>query len=335
VTDTSMPEAILRMPETLQRMAGAGRISAEDVLVLRRKVFSDGVVQAHEAEWLFALNDTCHDNAPEWPVFFVEALVDYTVHQAEPHGYVSPDNGEWLVARISRSGIVKTRTELELLVKILEQSRVSPESLVGFALSQVRSAVVEGSGPVRSGASLQPGRIGKAEIELLRRILYAYGGDGNIAVTRTEADVLFDINDATRTADNDAEWADLFVKAVANHLLAGHGHEVPPRDVALARAKWLDEPTGGVLRSMASGLTGIWQAYRQPDVWEERVERQNEAIRSAERIDADEARWLAGHLKRYDRLADHEVALIRFLAEEAPETDPALRPLMDMAQVSA
>jgi hypothetical protein len=276
VTDTSMAEAILHMPEALQRMAGAGRISAEDVLVLRRKVFTDGVVQPNEAEWLFALNDTCHDIAPEWPEFFVEALVDYTVHQTKPHGYVSPENARWLMNRISRSGVVKTRTELELLLKILEEARSSPDSLVGFALNQVKVAVIDGSGPVRSGDSLQPGRIGKPEVELVRRILYAAGGDGNIAVTRTEVEVLFDINDATRGADNDADWADLFVKATANHLLAGHGHDVPPRDVALVRARWLDEPSGGILQSMARGLSGIWQAYRQPDAWEERVEEQEE-----------------------------------------------------------
>ena len=57
MTDTSMPEA-------LRRMAEAGRISAEDVLVLRRTIFPDGKVQPHEADWLFALNDACEDNAP-------------------------------------------------------------------------------------------------------------------------------------------------------------------------------------------------------------------------------------------------------------------------------
>ena len=31
----------------------------------------------------------------------------------------------------------------------------------------------------------------------MRRMLYAFGGDGNIAITRQEAEVLFDINDAT------------------------------------------------------------------------------------------------------------------------------------------
>ena len=321
------------MPESLQRMAEAGHISAEDVLTLRRKVFADGVVHAREAEWLFALNDACQGNAPEWPAFFVEALVDYTVHQAQPHGYVSPENGQWLVDRISRDGKVKTGTELELLLKVLEEARSSPDSLVGFALKQVRVAVVEGSGPVRSGQSLQPGRIGKPEVELLRRILYAYGGSGNIAVTRTEAEVLFEINDATRTADNDPDWADLFVKALADHLLSNHGHDVPPREVALARAQWLDEPSGGFLRSMVSGLTGIWQAYRQPDAWEERLEEQKDAIRSAERISTEEARWLADRLERYRELRDHEIALIAFLAEESTEIDPALRPLMDKVRV--
>lgn len=263
MTDTSMPEA-------LRRMAGAGRISADDVLVMRRTVFTDGKVQAHEAEWLFALNDASDDNAPEWPVFFVEALVDYAVHQAEPHGYMSPENGQWLVERITRDGKVKSRTELELLVKAIEQSRIAPDDLINFALSQVKSSVVEASGG-------EPGRVDKAEVGLLRRILFAYGGAGNIAVTRSEAEMMFDINDRTRDADNDPEWADFFVKAIANHLLAGRGHDVPPRDVALARAKWLDEPSPGLFRSMATTLTGIWQAYREPEAWEERAEEQGGA----------------------------------------------------------
>jgi hypothetical protein len=322
------------MPEALRRMSQAGRISAEDVLTLRRTVFSDGVIQPREAEWLFALNDSCNDNAPEWPALFVEGLVDYTVNQAEPHGYMSPENAQWLVERISRDGKVKTGTELELLLKALEQSRISPDSLVAFALNQVKGAVIDGSGPVRSGASLEPGRVGKAEVELLRRILYAYGGSGNIAVTRAEAEVLFDINDTTRTADNDPEWDDLFVKAIANHLLAGHGHDIPSREAALTRSQWLDEPSGGVLNSIVKGLTGIWQAYRQPDAWEERVDQQEERIRSAEPISTEEARWLAAKLERYGDLRDHEVVLIEFLAEESTEIDPALLPFSEKVRVN-
>jgi hypothetical protein len=132
---------------------------------------------------------------------------------------------------------------------------------------------------VRSGASLQPGHVGKDEVDLLRRMLYAYGGSGNVAICRTEADVLFDINDATRTADNHPDWADLFVKAIANHLMADTA-------TTCRRATWrwrapngsTNPPAAFFSRSMASGLTGIWQAYRQPDVWEERVARQQAAI---------------------------------------------------------
>jgi hypothetical protein len=333
VTDVSMPAA-------LRQMAESGQITAEDVLTLRRKVFADGVVAAHEAEWLLALNDACCEaSSPEWPVFFVEALVDYTVHQAVPHGYVSEDNARWLMARISRSGIVKTKTELELLVKILEASRTSPESLVGFAIDQVKTAVIEGSGPACS-AGFRPGHVGKDEVDLLRRVLYAYGGSGNVAICRTEAELLFDINDATRNADNHPDWADLFVKAIANHLMADHGHSVPPRDVALARAQWLDERSAGLgsffVAAMSGGLKGIWQAYRQPDARTgraDRAARQRAAIATAERIDAEEAQWLAGRLARYDALRDHEIALVEFLADESPDIDPALRPLMAKAGV--
>jgi hypothetical protein len=312
------------MPEALERMSAAGRITAEDVLTMRRQVFADGVVEAHEAEWLFALNDACHDCPPEWREFFVEALVDYTVHQAEPHGYVSPENADWLVDRISLGGKVETPGEFELLVRTLEQARSSPDNLAGFALAQIRRGVAEGDG-----------RVGKAEVKALRRILYASGGAGNIAVTRAEAEALFDINDKTRAAGNDPAWAELFVKAIANHLLAGHGHAVPPREEALARARWLDEPRGGFFSSMANGLSSLWQGYREPDEEDARVERQLSAIRSAERIDAGEADWLATRLGRYGDLRDHEIALIRFLAEESPDIDPALHPLLERARADA
>lgn len=323
------------MPDAVKRILDSGRITADDVLTLRRTVFADGAVGRNEAEWLFALNDRCSAAGKEWPDFFVEALTDYTVHQVEPHGYVSEENAGWLVDRISRNGIVKTDTELELLVKVLEAARTSPESLVAFALAQVKAAVLDGEGPVASGRSLEPGRIGEAEVEILRRMLYAYAGPGNIAVTRTEADLLFDINDATHGADNHPAWSDLFVKAIANHLMAAFGHVVPPRQVALARAQWLDDETSRVDRfivnALSGGLKGIWQAYRQPGVWEERLAEQERAIAAAEPIDAEEARWLTRRIERNGRICDHERALVRFLIEESPAVDAALKPLIEKA----
>jgi hypothetical protein len=106
-------------------------------------------------------------------------------------------------------------------VKVLDRAKLSPVKLVRFALEQVKLAVTVGDGYLghaRSNRRLSPGVIGEVEVELIRRILYAFGGDGNIAVTRQEAEVLFDINDATAEASNDPAWSDLFVKALANFL---------------------------------------------------------------------------------------------------------------------
>jgi hypothetical protein len=71
-------------------------------------------------------------------------------------------------------------------------------------------------------------------------MLYAFGGDGNIAVTQQEASVLFDINDATAETENHPAWSDLFVKALANFLMATSGYQVPTRQEALRREAWLE-----------------------------------------------------------------------------------------------
>ncbi|MHC2791805.1 hypothetical protein ACVINZ_000817 [Mesorhizobium jarvisii] len=193
-----MGELIMSAP--VAGLTSKNRIAPEDVVMLRRDVFADGVVTRGEAEALFALDQTAQDKCAEWAPFFVEAVTDYIVHQEKPSGYISQDNADWLVRTISRDGMVDSRTELELLVHVLEKARSSPSKLCVYALEQVAHAVIDGKGPLMLGGVLVPGLIAKAEVELLRRILYAHGGDGNIAITRGEAEVLFRINEHTAQA---------------------------------------------------------------------------------------------------------------------------------------
>lgn len=160
-------------------------------------------------------------------MFFIEAITDYIVHQEKPAGYISVKNADWLIETISRDGRVDSMTELELLIRVLEVAKFSTERLAAFALQQVKHAVVEAKGPLLLGGELVPGLIGKAEVDLLCRILYAFGGDGNIAITKSEAEVLFEINDRTAGSRNDPSWDDLFVKAIANFVMSTSGYEVP------------------------------------------------------------------------------------------------------------
>jgi hypothetical protein len=324
------------MNDLLGRVAVRRELTQEMAVAARHCVYKDGQIDPQEAELLFVLDETAARRSPEWVTLFVEAIVDLVVRQQPPAGYVSEENADWLIERIARRGVVTTATELELLVKVLEAATSSPKRLSAFALSQVKVAVLDGKGPLAWGGSLKPGRIGRAEADLLRRILYAFGGDGNIAVTREEAEVLFDINDGTAEADNDPAWTDLFVKAVANCLMAASGYEAPPRQVALRREAWLEEPAGGIKdflgNMLAGGLRSVLDAYRQPDLsdrWAERNENDRSSIAVAEVLSGDEAHWLSRRIGRDGTLHDNEKALLRFIRAESPNIHPSLKPLLD------
>lgn len=325
-----------KFSSAINEVASTGTIGEADVLRLRRDVFGDGFVSEADADGLFFLNDRCEWSTAQWPQFFVEALTDYVVHQAQPEGYVSKDNASWLMDRIASDGRVKSATELELLIKVLEAASSSPEELVGFALNEVKQAVLTGDGAVANGRQLQVGVIGETEVQLLRRILYAFGGDGGLAITRSEAEILFDLNDATVAAANHPSWSDLFVKAVANFMLAASGYRVPNREVALRRESWLDEQkdggVGSFMSSMLSGgLRGILDSYRQQDPAAARNEAVAAAISQAEKLTEDEARWLRERMGRDGVLHENEKALLRFIRDEAAEVHPLLKPLIEQA----
>lgn len=312
-----------------------------DVARLRRAFYKDGIVTADEAEKLFEANDACGVKDANWTDFFVEALTDYVVNQAVPEGYVTVENADWLTDRIAKDGQIETKTELELLVNVLDRARWSPVRLVRYALNQVKSAVVEDTGPLRTGSGLQKGIIDEAEVELLRRILYAFGGDGNIAITRDEADILFDINDATVDADPNPAWTDLFTKAIANVLMASSGYAVPTREKALHAETWLasrgELGAGSLVSKMISGsLTAVLSAYREQSTEERalaRLERQRAEIVTNEIITEDEAEWLADRIGRDGALSANERALIAFLQKESPKIHPVLAERV--AQLSA
>lgn len=319
---------------SLEAILDSGCVTEDNVLRLRHAFFQDGDISRHEAETLFDINRSCTEQDDGWPQFFIEALTDFIVHQEQPQGYVTVENADWLIARVFEDGHVETRTELELVIKVLDEARWSPDRLVKFALDQVKIAVVSGAGPLRSGSELSPGVIGGAEVEILRHILYASSGDGNIAVTRAEAEVLFDINDATSEAENDPSWSDLFVKAVANHLMAACGYRVPPREEALRLERWVEERDGtlGFMQKMVSGgLSAIWNVYQKQSAEEralERLEAQKREIIIAEALTEPEADWLSERIGRDGTLHENEKALLAFLRDESPDLHPSLEPLM-------
>jgi len=323
------------IPDVMERVLKARQISDDDVLAMRREVYPDGVIQPDEAERLFRLDDDCTQQSPAWMTFFVEAITDFVVNQADPPGYISEDNATWLINHISHKGKVSSATELELLVNVLDKAEQSPERLIRFALEQVKQGVLSGSGPTRIGVDLLPFRIGAGEVDLLRRMLYAFGGEGHSAITRAEADILFDINDAVGNADNHPSWSDLFVKAIANYLMAASGYTPPSRAEALRLEKWEDDDRVSTVdfftRALSGGLRGILAAYSKDTAWDERLKAEQDDIKTSERITDDEAKWLIGRINRSGGMQENERQLLRFIAEESPDINPLLKPLVDKA----
>ena len=326
-----------KLSEMLGRMAKRQSISCEDVQAMRRDVFADGIVSPREAEALFDLNNTCPTQDVAWVEFFIEALTDYCVHQADPAGYISEENAAWLINCINYDGQVNSETELELLVKVLEKASSSPMTLVAYALEQVKWGVLEGKGPIRQGLELTPGVIAEAEVDLLRRILYAFGGDGHMAISRAEAEVLFDLNDRTDEQKNHVSWSDLFVKAIANYMMAASGYQPPTREVALKREAWLDQRDGisGFMSKMVSGgLKSIFSAYNQSgelSVAEQRVKDMETDITVSERVTETETAWLIDRIGRDGLTSDNERVLIEFIKENSPSIHPSLKVLGETA----
>jgi hypothetical protein len=316
-----------------------GSIKDADVLKLRRSYYDDGRITAEEAEVIFALNDACPVQDPAWVDCFIETITDYIVDQAKPEGYLTADNAAWLIEHISKDGRVESKTEMDLLVSVLDRARWAPLSLVRFALEQVKDAVVNGTGPLRSGKMLEPGIVSQQDVELLRRIICSYGGDGNIAVTQPEADILFDIDAATAEAANHASWSDLFVRAIAGCVMAASGYATPSREEALAQDGWLDRrgdlSPGTVFAGMASGLFRGYQEQSAEERAIARLAQQKVEIVTNEAITPAEAAWLAQRIGRSGGLTPNERALLMFLKAESPSIHPSLQALVDKAAAAA
>jgi hypothetical protein len=326
---------------SIAEIKARGSIKDADVLKLRRNYYDDGIITAEEADVIFALNEACPVQDPAWADCFVETITDYLVEQAGPRGYLTAENAHWLIERIGRDGRVDSKTELELLVNVLDKSRWAPQSLVRFALEQVKLAVLSGAGPLRSGEMLEPGSVSESDVNLLRRILYAAASDGCIAITRVEAEVLFEIDESSSGRDNHPAWTDLFVKAIANCVMAASGYAPPPRQAALAGEARLDRrghfPLDAIVRGVGPGLKGFFAGYREQTTEEgaiARLTRQKVEIITHDAVEPANAGWLAQRIGRQGKLTPNEWALLMFLKTESPAIDPALRGLVDKAAVS-
>jgi hypothetical protein len=286
-------------------LEGGARIGADDVLELRRWVWPDGAVSDAEAEAVFALNRLARDAGPEWADFLIEAMTDYVVNAKPPRGYVDEANAAWLIDQIDRDGAPITATELELVVKVLERALNAPASLKAWALRRIEAGV------------LGDGRIGEDEVKLLRRILFAAGGEGALTVSQDEAELLWRLKDACLHADNGEGWQRLFVQAVGNHLMAYSSYTPLERGEAARLEAFVNDHRSNVLGFFARMRDANPAAEARKLLrGEESAPDHDAAVAAANAITQSENNWLQGHVDADGGRDPYEEALLAFVAEE-------------------
>lgn len=284
--------------------AGA-RISAEDVLALRRQVWPDGSISDAEAETLFELNRLAGESDPEWADFLIEAMTEYLVNARVPRGYVDEANADWLIFQVDRDNAPVTATELALVVKLLEKALNAPASLKAWALRQIEAGAIA------------DGRIGEDEVKLLRRILFAAGGDGALIVSQDEAELLWRLKDACLNADNAPGWKILFVQAVGNHLMAWSSYTPLERGEAARLEAFVGDHRSNVLGffSRMRGANPAAEARRLL-AGDESAPDHDAEVDAARAISRSEKNWLQSHVDADGARDPYEEALLAFVAEE-------------------
>lgn len=335
----------LRIEHLDEGLRASGRIEAQHAIQLRRMIYAKGSVTKADAEILFKLDRACSTKDPAFAALYVEALTDYFVWQTEPKGYVTPELGRFLIENVAGDGHVSAKTELELVLNVVHWARQCPEDVVTLVLEAVRQSVLL-SRDTPVGANRPHANVGAGDVAILRKALHAPAGDGSLLVTRREAEMLFALNEATATGENDPAWKDFFARAIANHLMNPMDTPtVPEYEVAARRERWLDERgsvgtlLSGVGKALASGevpFAKVWDEFDPMGVATARKEAEAEdrATRlrvQREQIDAEEAKWVAERILKDGTIDENEKALLAFLKKESPKVDPALAPLFKRA----
>lgn len=221
-----------RLPE----VAADGRISADDVLRLRRAIYQNGGIDRDKAAALFRLNREHKHRDPAWAEFYVEALSDFFHWRDGSDSALTEDAERMLVEWIGPVDRIDDGSELRLLLNLIFLTNGSSEGFRAYVLDAVRHSVLHSRQPLYGHAERRPGAIDAADVEVIRRLVYGAGSQGGMAIGAAEAAFLFELNRATAGAANAPAWRDLFVKAVTMYLL--HGGASPDR-IDEAEAQWL------------------------------------------------------------------------------------------------
>lgn len=328
-----MTTSLTSLIETIDRKK---QINDEDLVALRKVVFADGFVDSAEASELFRLNESDMPKPAAWDGFLKAAMTEFLVVQNGEDGSITERHAAWFIKRIAKDGHIETKSNLKLLLSVLNDARDGSDALVLFALGQVRDAIVSGKGILGRNRIPAPKQISEKDVTLIERFLYLCGGDKHIAVTQEEADILFEINDACLAERPATEkWRALFVSGVTNCLM--YYSEAPEAGQvdAYRRGNWLAARDEFNVRGYIPEVTPqqVWDSFTGKNAEEQsrRYLIDHTIKERSKRIDGAEALWLSRRIARDGVLHDNERALLKHLEATCGYIHERLQPFIQAA----
>lgn len=305
-------------------------LDEDSALALRREIYGKGRAERDDLVRLLDMTAAAGAAAsPEFAALLAEVATDVIVRDVDPPKYVRQADADWLAARLRERGGADCQAEFKMLVEVIRHAVSLPAPLAEFAVAEIERGV------------MRAGRVSKEGVEALRVAVYAADESGALHVEREQAEALFSIADATKGADNDPGFDDLFARAIGNYLMgvafrwttsAKQAREIdhwldrpaPSFDEFLGAMFDRDAPEDGTLRDRLMSVS---------DRAEARDRAQNEAdaraMAGAAPVEAVEADWLLDRLYRDGEISSAEKRLLRFLKEESPSLAPALAALIE------
>lgn len=314
MTNTVLGESMENeMQLMMARIAHIGEISEAEARRIVNEIYKDGIVSRDEAETLFRLNNQLAERDPVWVERFIEAIKDFLLTREAPEGWITDDEADWLIAQMSADGHIETASEIDLMLTLLRYADGAPESLSRYCLEAISRRIIKN------------GVADEAMTERMRRILFAPAGESSLFVSRHEATILFQTNDAVANAPNAMVWNTMFAKAVLNHLVAAAHPDPVSEAEALRREAWLKDTNtsvSGFFGRMVNAFTsGTWFdkiSYNEEAAARARYKAKESAHKKGAVVTDDEQNWFLRRLGWDKTVSPAERALVDLLKSEAP-----------------
>ncbi|MBY5402452.1 hypothetical protein [Rhizobium leguminosarum] len=188
-------------------VAGKHRLTAEDIVLLRKHAFPEGIRTSDDVVAMLALNNSCPEKCAAWNAFFVEQLAGFIVHYTYPQGSLDEINVAWIMRMFTTDSVVNSALELELILHVMEISADVPGELRALALDQLRLAITDNIGGYKLSRAVDRRGITRQDIDFTMRIFRSVAEGGVIPVSSVVYGVLQQIEQATLACANHPHWA--------------------------------------------------------------------------------------------------------------------------------